>query len=153
MTLKVTQGHGKWRGSISHASLTITGLYTLTTSLAYLSPFRIFSITIFLQWLPVTLIGLSFSIRQLKITGHSCENISLLIRAIFSEMQGLDRFQISKMTSKATRCNRAGHYIFILWFLSFFMAAVCSRGPLYFCHVVSFYLLSIFCLSFLFFLA
>jgi len=24
--------------------------------------------------------------------------------------------------------NRAGHYIFILWFLSFFMAALCSRG-------------------------
>jgi len=47
VTLKVTQGHGKWRDSISHTSLTITGLYMLTTSLAYLSPFRIFSLTVF----------------------------------------------------------------------------------------------------------
>ena len=42
-------------------------------------------------------------------------------------------------------CNRAYHYIFTLWFLSsffFFMAALCNRGPLYFCPVVSFYLLS-----------
>jgi len=34
-------------------------------------------------------------------------------------------------------CNRADHYIFML-----FMAALCNRGPLYFCPVVSFFLLS-----------
>jgi len=50
--------------------------------------------------------------------------------------------------------NRTGHYIFILWLLLsfFFMAALCNRGPLYFCPVVSFYLLSsIFYLSSFFF--
>ena len=33
--------------------------------------------------------------------------------------------------------NRADHYIFMLWFV---MAALCNRGPLYFCPVVSFLL-------------
>jgi len=37
-------------------------------------------------------------------------------------------------------CNRADHYIFML-----FMAALCNRGPLYFCPVISIvYRLSIF---------
>jgi len=43
--------------------------------------------------------------------------------------------------------SRCGHYSFIMWFL---MATICNREPLYFCPVVSFYLLSS---IFLFFLA
>jgi len=34
------------------------------------------------------------------------------------------------------------------WVTTIFMAALCNRGPLYFCPVVSFYLLSIYLLSF-----
>jgi len=43
----------------------------------------------------------------------------------------------------ATLCYRAGHYIFILWFLSFFMAAVRCRGGHY-VFVLWFLLSSIF---------
>ena len=38
--------------------------------------------------------------------------------------------------------SRADHYIFALWFLV--MAALCNRGPLYFCPVISIYRLLFF---------
>ena len=70
-----------------------------------------------------------------KLTGHFwCQVLTKTTYISFNPMPMINDVIMAALW------NRAGHYIFMLWFLSLWPPYV-IRGPLYFCPVVSFFLL------------